>query len=271
MVLGSAIEARCGASIITKPILVLDLDVAPSRHGDGTQKAQRLWARFTEPAKAKLCGSKRMTKQRNYPQRVRKNILPLSVAESLPEAFEEWTFTDEIRDHEEPVETCQLCEQEQLRYHFMIRNALTKEVLWVGSQCILKFGLSVFEDGLRLSGQQAKKKLDRLTQQMRLDSCIKALDRLAEAENNEIPHNALDYYDENKCLTPKQAFVVLWRLQKNKIDHAPSFFKVSLQRQKYRDDLRDMEPSRVRCIWPALSSSQRRLAEELGHSAPDST
>lgn len=212
-----------------------------------------------------------MSKPRSYPQRVRKNILPLSVAELLPEAFEEWTFTDEIRDHEEPVETCQLCEQEQLRYHFMIRNALTKEVLWVGSQCILKFGLSVFEDGLRLSGQQAKKKLDRLTQQMRLDSCIKALENLAEVENNEILHNALDYYDENKCLTPKQAFVVLWRLQKNKIDHSPSFFKVSLQKQKYRDDLRDMEPSRVRLIWPALSSSQRRLAEELGHSTPDST
>ena len=220
---------------------------------------------------AALCGSRRMTKPGSYPQRVRQNILPLSVAESLPEAFEEWTFTDDIRDHEEPVERCQLCEQEHLRYHFKIRNALTKKVLWVGSQCILRFGLSVFEDGLKLSGQQAKIKLDRLTQQMRLDSCIKALERLAEAENNKILHNALAYYDENKCLTPKQAFVVLWRLEKNQIDHSPSFFKVSLQRQKYRDDLRDMEASRVRLIWPALSSSQRGLAVKLGHSAPDST
>jgi len=54
VVLGSAIQGRCGASIITKLILVLDLDVAPSRHGDGSQKAQRLWARLTEPAKTKL-------------------------------------------------------------------------------------------------------------------------------------------------------------------------------------------------------------------------
>lgn len=212
-----------------------------------------------------------MTKLRSYPQRVRRNILPLSVAESLPEAFEEWTFTDEIEDHEEPIETCQLCEQEQLRYHFKIRNALTAKVLWVGSQCILRFGLSVFEDGLKLSEKQAKKKLERLTQQMRLESCIKTLERLAEAEENDILNSALAYYDENKYLTPKQAFVVLWRLRENNIDHSPSFFKISLKRERYRDDLRDMKTSRVHVIWPALSSTQRRLAEELGHTAPDST
>jgi hypothetical protein len=193
------------------------------------------------------------------------------VAESLPEAFEEWTFTDEIEDHEEPIETCQLCEQEQLRYHFKIRNALTAKVLWVGSQCILRFGLSVFEDGLKLSEKQAKKKLERLTQQMRLESCIKTLERLAEAEENDILNSALAYYDENKYLTPKQAFVVLWRLRENNIDHSPSFFKISLKRERYRDDLRDMKTSRVHVIWPALSSTQRRLAEELGHTAPDST
>jgi len=193
------------------------------------------------------------------------------VAESLPEAFEEWTFTDEIEDHEEPIETCQLCEQEQLRYHFKTRNALTTKVLWVGSQCILRFGLSVFEDALKLSEKQAKKKLERLTQQMRLESCIKALERLAEAEENDILNSALAYYDENKYLTPKQAFVFLWRLRENNIHHSPSFFKISLKRERYRDDLRDMKTSRVHVIWPALSSTQRRLAEELGHTAPDST
>jgi hypothetical protein len=103
-----------------------------------------------------------------YPQRVRENILPLSVAETLPEAFEEWSFADETIDHEEPVETCQLCNQEELRYHFKIRNALTAHTLWVGSKCILKFGVSVFEGGRRLTEDQAKKKLDRLVDQMRL-------------------------------------------------------------------------------------------------------
>src|SRR5207342_1788394 len=144
--------------------------------------------------------------------------------------FEEWSFTDRMIDHGEPIETCQLCEHEELRYHFEIKNALTKETLWVGSQCILKFNLSVFEDGRRLSSAEAKKKLDRLTQKMRLESCIKALEKLAEAEGSDILSNALDFYKRNKYLTPKFAFVVLWRLQRNKIDHSPSFFKINLKK-----------------------------------------
>jgi hypothetical protein len=72
-----------------------------------------------------------------YPQRVRDNILPLSVGSSLPEAFEEWSFTENTIDHEEPIETCELCDQEELRYHFEIKNTLTKNILWVGS-CLKK-------------------------------------------------------------------------------------------------------------------------------------
>lgn len=210
-----------------------------------------------------------MAPLRNYPQRVRDNILPLSVAATLPEAFEEWSFTENTVDHGEPIETCQLCEHEDLRYHFEIQNAITKKTLWVGSQCILKFGLSVFEDGVRLTQKQTKKKLDRLMQKMRLESCLKALKKLAETENNDILKNALAYYEKNKFLTPRFAFVVLWRLQRNKIDHSPSFFKVGLKKQKFKDDLREMKISRVHTIWPALSSTQKKLAIKLGHTQPN--
>ncbi len=41
--------------------------------------------------------------------------------------------TEHTIDHEEPVETCQLCEHEQLRYHFEIKNAITNKALLVGS------------------------------------------------------------------------------------------------------------------------------------------
>lgn len=204
----------------------------------------------------------------NYPKRVWDNILPLSVGESLPEAFEEWSFTEIVRDHEQPTETCELCDQESLRYQFEICNTLTKHTLWVGSQCILRFGLSVFEAGRRLSPTDAKKKLERLTQQMRLNSCIGALEKLAVTENNSMLSNALKYYRANKYLSPKFAFVVLWRLKANKIDHNPSFFKINLKRSKYQEDLRHMKPGNVDMIWPALSSSQRQMALVMGHKAP---
>jgi hypothetical protein len=126
----------------------------------------------------------------------------------------------------------------------------------------------VFEEGRRLSPSDSKKKLDRLMQQMRLESCVKALEKLALTEQNEILTNALAYYKKNKYLTPKFAFVVLWRLQQNRIDHSPSFFKINLRKDRYKVDLREMQTTRVHTIWPALTSAQRKLAIDLGHAAP---
>jgi hypothetical protein len=205
---------------------------------------------------------------RAYTQRVRDSILPLSIAGTLPEAFQEWHFTGETEDHEEPIETCELCGHEDLRYHFEIQNEHNGNTLWVGSQCILQFDVAVFEGGSRLTLEEAKKKLEKLTQKMRLDSCIKALEKLSKAEVNPILRNALAYYQKNKYLTPKFAFVVFWRMKEHKIDHSPSFFKINLKRQKCIDDLKHMKTEHVHYFWNALSTSQKRRAEEMGHRQP---
>lgn len=196
------------------------------------------------------------------------NILPLSQAGTLPEAFKEWYFTGETEDHEQAIEECELCDQEQLRYHFKIENRHTYKHLWIGSQCILKFKVAVYENDQLLGENETKKKLDALIKQMRYESCMNALRRLVEEENNDILGNALDFYQKNKYLTPKFAFVIFWRLKSHRIDHSPSFFKISLKRDKYKRDLREMDTSRVHLIWPALTSSQRKLAISMGHSAP---
>ena len=68
-----------------------------------------------------------------YPQRVADNILPLSIAGVLPEAFREWYFTEHTIDHETAEEGCELCNHEELRYHFEIKNRHTNHTLMVGS------------------------------------------------------------------------------------------------------------------------------------------
>jgi hypothetical protein len=203
-----------------------------------------------------------------YSQRVREAILPLSIGDTLPKAFEEWYFTGRTEDHGEPSEQCELCGQEGLRYHFEIENKFTNQVLQVGSHCILQFDVAVYEGARRLSITEAKKRLDKLTQQMRLESCIRALEKLARAEESSILDNALSYYRANKKLTPKQAFVVFWRLRRNGIDHAPSFFNITLRKKRYVVDLREMETSRVHFFWKALTPSQRKQAIDLGHLPP---
>ena len=203
-----------------------------------------------------------------YTLKVRQNILPLSVGRTLPEAFEEWSFTDVTEDHESAEEVCQLCDKEGLRYHFLIKNVLTGAHLWVGSHCILQFDLSVFEEGRRLSPKDAKKKLDRLTSKMRLESTIKSLEQLAEKENDLRLSGALAYLKTNKKLTPKYAAMVLWLLQERGIDHSPSFFKVALRRDDHKRALKSMKPRMLAFVWPALTSAQKKLAVSMGHKPP---
>jgi hypothetical protein len=208
----------------------------------------------------------------SYSKRVRENILPLSVANTLPEAFGEWYFTENTIDHEEAIEDCQLCDQEKLRYHFQIENEYTNKVLWVGSQCILKFQIAVYDDYRHtLDEKGAKKKLNKLLEAIRVKSCIKALNTVATKTKNKILISALDYYKKNKFLTPKFAFVVFWQLQKNRIDRSPSFFKISLRKQVYKDDLEEMPTERVHFFWKALTPAQRNIAIDLGHEPPNST
>lgn len=204
-----------------------------------------------------------------YTQRVRDSILPLSVAGTLPAAFGEWSFTENTVDHEQPIETCELCGQQDLRYHFEIANQYTDATLWVGSHCILQFDVAVLEKGRRLSPTEAKRHLTKLTQQMQLESCIRTLEQLAMKESNPILSGALDYYRKNKKLTPKYAAVVFWKLQAFNVDHHPSFFQVELRRAQHIEDLRQMPTARVHRFWSALTTAQRRKAVELGHSPPE--
>ncbi len=67
-----------------------------------------------------------------FTRRVRDSILPPSVAGALPTVFGEWSFTENTVDHESPIETCELCGQQDLRYHFEIANQYTDATLWVG-------------------------------------------------------------------------------------------------------------------------------------------
>jgi hypothetical protein len=205
----------------------------------------------------------------DYTEAVRRNLLSRSATQRLPQAFAEWQFTGETRDYRTATEVCQLCEQENLRYHFLIASNRTKARLWVGSSCILRFGVGVFEEGERLSPKRAQRKLNALVEEMRHESCLSALEEVATAEENPILLNALRYYRDYGYLTPRFGAVVLWRLSEHKIDHNPSFFKISLKRQKYRDDLAQMSRIQVRTIWAALSPSQRRIAEAVGHSSPE--
>ena len=205
----------------------------------------------------------------NYPEAVARRILPLSTSSTLKEAFGEWRWTGEAIDHEQCVAECELCGKEDLRYHFFIENVVTHRTMSVGSKCILKFGIAVHDArGRVLERGAAKRKLDEKLAEVRKLACLAALQRLAQTEEHEILSSALAYWRRHGYLSPKQAFIVYWRLHANGIEYNPSFFKIGLRRKKHQADLHAMPTSRVHYIWPGLSPSQRRKAQEMGHAPP---
>jgi hypothetical protein len=58
-------------------------------------------------------------------------------------AAKEWEFTGKIIDHGNSKNRCDLCEGENLRYHFEVKHSLEEKLINVGSSCITKFGLLV--------------------------------------------------------------------------------------------------------------------------------
>lgn len=203
-----------------------------------------------------------------FSERVAANILPLSQSQTLNVAFKEWAVTDGMIDHEQAIEICELCNQEDLRYQYEIANRITRRTLWVGSSCILKFDVAVLEKGVLLSGKDRERKLNRLLTETRRRTCIASLERLAEAEKDERLIAALAYYRKHEHLTPKFAAMVLWRLSVAKIEHSPTFFKVCLRRDQHKRDLQSMRLQQVHTLWPALTSAQRQTAIALGHRPP---
>jgi hypothetical protein len=205
---------------------------------------------------------------RRYPKKVRDAILPLSVAGTLPEAFGEWSATGNVTDRGETAEACRLSVRAENRRLFEIKNRLTEKTLWADSRCIIKYGIPVFERGVLLAGTRAKRFLDGLEQQMRIDICLRALEKVAKDEENGILRNAVEYYRLNRFLTPRFAFVVFWKLKAHGIDHCSSFFRINIKKARYRRDLGEMETNRVHFFWEALTASQKKLALIMGHLPP---
>lgn len=205
---------------------------------------------------------------KTFPERVKTRILPLSESGNIRLAIEEWQFTDRVHDNGHAVENCDFCGHESIRYQFEIENTHNGNRIWVGSSCILRFEIPVLYQGKRLDTTAAKKRMENLAFEVRRQSCISALEKLAHNESSDALHNALVQYKRRRTLTPRQTALIFWRLNVNQIDHCPSFFTVDLRKNRYKDDLKEMPRWKVHQIWPALSSSQRKIAQRLGHTPP---
>lgn len=201
-------------------------------------------------------------------ERVKKNIFPLSLEQTnIRKAIDEWIYEGNMLDLEIAEESCEICDQPNIRYQFEIINKNNDNTLLVGSECITKFEIPVLDSsGVKLSSNDAKKKVNRdrnkLVTEAKEKHVINSLIKLKAIDETFNIDSLLEYYKERKAFTTKQLSMLIWRLDDAKIDYNKANFKVTIKRGREKDQLMNLEDWRLRKLWQCLSSSQKKLVED---------
>jgi hypothetical protein len=176
----------------------------------------------------------------SWAERAATTLLPLSRAATLTAALKEWTYTGRFFDLEAADGTCELCGQQELRYHFEIENDGTGSSLLVGSECIKRFEIGGIEQRV-----------------------MTALLKLGRKAPDFDAQNFIAFVDDKGAFTPNQVAMIFWRLGSAGVEYRPADWKVRLRRDSDLGQLRTMKPAAFKRVMAALTAPQRRRVEEI--------
>ncbi len=204
----------------------------------------------------------------NWAERASASLLPLSRASTLGAALKEWTYTGRFFDLEAADGTCELCGQQELRYHFEIENDGTSASLLVGSECIKRFEIAgIDEQGRRLDARDMGKLVDRhrrgLVEDARKQRVMTALLKLGRKAPDFDAQNFIAFVDDKGAFTPNQVAMIFWRLGSAGVEYRPADWKVRLRRDSDIGQLRTMKPAAFKRVMAALTAAQRRRIDEI--------
>lgn len=167
---------------------------------------------------------------RSFEEMAQERLVPLSVARTWRKAVPEWVYRGERRDHLVQIETCELCCEHPIRYHFKIINELIGNELWVGSDCIERFQIRVIDpSGEELAPEDAPKLLRADRRRMREDArpLLDALDRLADADPTFDAGAWKRDIGRRRGLTSTRRRELLARFEAHEVEVAPSVLKLA--------------------------------------------
>lgn len=197
-----------------------------------------------------------------------KNLLPLSEdKEDFKEAVKEWFFTGAIVDYEAPTETCELCEKDEVRYQYEIKNGLNN-TLWVGSKCIDKFDITVFDENGNEVTEKKEYYLQKQARKQHIINVFKKLDetkpkdKLQDWNKRELDVWCINQYNEKGKLNPKIINYLFLRLDEEGIFYDKRFFAVNLNSHENKRLLANLETHQFERIKKALSPSQQKYYKD---------
>ena len=192
----------------------------------------------------------------------RENLLLLSQAQDdFQVALKEWEHTGAVIDHLHPIESCQLCNQPNLRYHFEIINRFTQNSFQVGSSCITKFDIIVYDkEGNELQGKAKSKQLKAEIAENQQEMMLEPLRKLwheNKEQRNQIKWCVADFH-ERKGFSPRDLLYLFKQMNANKIRYVPHIYKVVLRSNEDKTQLFSMIEEDRKFIWASLSAPQKQ-------------
>ena len=200
-------------------------------------------------------------------ERVKHSIFPRSIErQDIRKALQEWFYTGDCHDLEQPIEDCELCGHPDIRYQFTILNRNTKEILLIGSECVTRFDIPALgKDGVILSTKETKKVVSKDRRKLITNAkerrMIQALIELKKKEEDFNIDSFISYYKDRGAFTPKQLSVLFWRFDKYDIERCPADFKLTIKRNREKEQLLALKDFQIQAILPCLSPTQRSYLE----------
>lgn len=183
--------------------------------------------------------------------------------DNFEQAVTEWRSTGVCKRTSESHTSCELCEQERLAFHFQIENELNGNQILVGSSCITKFNIAVYNpSGQRLSGKALKihfrEKIEGAKQEAMLDE-LRCLYRSATGDTvqNYIAQ-AVESYKQNNGFSPVEMRDIIRWAEALGGECSLGLYKINLRTKVNKDDLIYMSTSDQEVILPFLSPQQQR-------------
>lgn len=181
------------------------------------------------------------------------------------EFFNQWAFTGKFVDYGSNSAECGLCGNHRLRYHFLVVHRETGEALWVGSQCVLSFGVSG-----RLVNQ--KQRTARQTQEPAASqkSVLQLIDQLQNIYHQVTRSDQrkirwlVGKFQQSGAFSPKDA---AWLFQVMLVCGVrPDFkiFPITLRTKKDRTELKALSLTLRRLLAPSLDEKQRAECVKMG-------
>ena len=202
-----------------------------------------------------------------WEQKASKNILAKSTSQDFKTALNEWEFSGVVNDYKIRCISCEMCEHEKLRYHFVISNKQTGNELKVGSSCILKFAdIRVMDRHGRIATGNLRSNildnaLTELQQQMMLMPLRKLWTRNIKYRG--YVAKQVGYYKRNGAFYPLAIVRLFKDFMRFNIEFDPSLYPIYLRKMSCKDDVINMVDSDYRLVAKSLSKDQlRRMDEE---------